>query len=92
MRNRTPTVAIVRVPDWPDAWQRYRFQGEYLIAPDGQRITTHRLEGILWRQASEERLAQARGRNRRRVSDSVVTVLRVRNSDWHRERFGTSAG
>lgn len=92
MRNRTPTVAIVRVPDWPDAWQRYRFQGEYLIAPGGERITPHRLEGLLWRQASEQRLAQVRARKRRRVSDSVVTVLRVRNCDWHRERFGVAAG
>lgn len=73
-------------------WTGWRMAGRELVSPDGDRITPERLRGLLWRQASEQRLAQVRARNRRRVSDSVVTVLRVRNSDWHRERFGSSAG
>lgn len=73
-------------------WTGWRMAGRELVSPDGDRITPERLRGLLWRQASEKRLAQVRSRNRRRVSDSVVTIVRVRNSDWHLERYGSSAG
>lgn len=92
MRNRTPTVAIVRVPDWPDAWAGWRFHNDRLIAPDGLRITQERLRGLMWRQDSEARLAALRARKRPRIGSQLVTVLRVANNDWHRERFGCSAG
>lgn len=89
--ERTPSVAIVRVPDWPDAWTGWRFSADRLVSPDGERITTERLAGLLWRQASEARLAALRARRKPR-SGHVVTVLRIRQDDWHRERFGAVAG
>lgn len=73
-------------------WTGWRMAGRELVSPDGDRISPERLRGLLWRQQAEARLAQVRSRNRRCVSDSVVTVLRVRNSDWHLERYGSSAG
>lgn len=91
-KDHTPSVAIVRVPEWPDSWPGWRFSGDRLVSPDGDRITPERLRGILWRQASEARLAALRARTRPRVGAGVVTVLRIRNDDWHRERFGAVAG
>lgn len=66
--------------------------GRDLVAPDGARISPERLRGLLWRQEAEERRDAARTRREKRVSSGLVTVLRVRNDDWHRNRFGTVAG
>lgn len=90
---RTPTVAIVRVPDWPDHWRGWYFSGPNLISPHGDRITPERLSGILWREAQQARLAKIRQRNAvRKIGSNLVTIIRVRNDDWHRERFGSIAG
>lgn len=93
-KDRLTNLPVVRVPDWPDAWHGWRFAADRLVAPDGSRITQERLRGLLWRQDSEARLAKLRATReaKQRVSRSVVTVLRVSNADWHRERFGTIAG
>ncbi len=68
--------------------------GRDLITPDGTRLTPERVRGLAWRQDAEARRDAARSRReaQKRVSRSVVTVLRIANDDWHRERFGTVAG
>lgn len=73
-------------------WEGWRLAGRELVAPDGSRISAERLRGLLWQQASEERLARVRARRKKRVGSGLVTVLRVQNDDWHRQRFGTLAG
>lgn len=78
----------------PEPWQGWRFAGRELVAPDGERITPERMRGLLWRQAAEARLTavQARSAARKAVSSDMVTVLRIKNRDWHAEHFGTCAG
>lgn len=93
-RSRKTDVVIVPVPQWPEAWTGWRFVGDRLTAPDGSKISQERLTGLLWRQDSEARLAKLRAAReaKQRVGKGVVTVLRICNADWHRERFGTVAG
>ena len=61
---------------------------------DGQRIAPERLRGLLWREKSEARIAKARAKREAFESDHkpLVTVLRISQDDWLRERFGTVAG
>lgn len=75
-------------------WQGWRLAGRDLVAPDGQRIAPERLRGLLWRQESEARLATAKAKREafEGISKNLVTVLRIPNSDWHHERFGSRAG
>ncbi len=44
-------------------WAGWRMAGRDLVSPDRQRISPERLRGLLFRQASEQRLAQSRLRN-----------------------------
>ena len=46
------------------AWHGWRFVGDRLIAPDGQKITQRRLSGLLWRDAAELRRAGYASRER----------------------------
>lgn len=90
-----PAVKIVEVPYWPQSWVGWRFTAdECLLSPHGERFTRQRLEGLAWRLAAEERrdAAKARAAARKRPGSSPVTVIRIRNNDWHREWFGTAAG
>jgi hypothetical protein len=66
-KDRTPTVAIVQVPFWPEAWSGWRFtaSGTQLVSPDGDRFTPERLRGLGWRQAQEARTAVHRAREQR---------------------------
>jgi hypothetical protein len=66
-KDRTPTVAIVQVPYWPEAWTGWRFtaSGAQLVSPDGDRFTPERLRGLGWRQAQEARTAAHRAREER---------------------------
>lgn len=75
-------------------WTGWRLAGRDLVSPEGDRIAPERLRGLLWRQDSEARRDAARARNaaKQRVSSMTVTVVRIANDDWHRERFGTVAG
>ena len=41
-------------------WAGWRFAGQVLVSPDGDRITPERLRGILWRETSEARLRSRR--------------------------------
>lgn len=43
--------------DLPPPFEGYRVTGPYLIGPGRQRITRERLDGLMWRDASELRLA-----------------------------------
>ncbi|MEZ0470072.1 DUF3653 domain-containing protein [Luteimonas salinilitoris] len=85
IHNRTPLYG---------PWKGWRLAGRDLVSPHGERFSPKRLEGLAWRQALEQRRDAARARNaqRKAVRQDVVTVLRVRNSDWHAERFGNRAG
>lgn len=89
--TRETNITIVRVPDWPETWHGWRFAHDRLICPEGRRISPERLQGLLWRQEAEARRDAARAR-KKRGQQEVVTVLRIRQADWHRERFGTVAG
>ena len=44
---------------WTDdtEWHGFRFAGRWLVGPDGDRMTPHRLRGLLWRDAMELRRA-----------------------------------
>jgi hypothetical protein len=50
-------------PDLPE-WTGWRITAQYLIAPDGQRITAERLRGLLWRDELELRRAGYASRRR----------------------------
>ena len=80
-------MLIVPVPVWPDAWVGWYFtqSGQYLVSPDGDRITPERLRGLLWRQACETRMAAIRAREERVCR--VVRGLR-RSVDKAREEDG----
>ncbi len=54
----------------------YRFAGRDLVAPDGQRLSVTRLEGLLWRDAMELRRAGFASRKAagRQQSVKVATV------------------
>lgn len=71
-------------------WTGWRMAGRELISPDGDRISPERMRGILWRHAQEQRRDAARSRREKRVSRSVVTILRINYDDWHRTTFGNS--
>lgn len=73
-------------------WDGWRLAGRDLVGPDGDRISPERLRGLLWRQQAEARRDAARVRREKRVSRRLVTVVRIDQGDWHRDRFGTVAG
>lgn len=79
------------------AWERWRFtpEGRYLVAPDGQHITQQRMEGILWRDEQELRLAGHRSRRNAEKAvrqGSTVKVVIVELRDWQERHFGKRAG
>lgn len=71
-------------------WAGWRLVGRELVSPDGVRMSAERVRGLAWRAEQEDRVAAAR--SRKSGLRGMVTVLRVRNSDWHNERFGSRAG
>ncbi len=72
-------------------WSGWRMAGRDLIGPEGIRLSERRLRGLLWREASEQRIAQARiKRAAYEGRQYQVTVIRLPLADWHRETFGTS--
>lgn len=74
-------------------WEGWRMAGDWLIAPDRRRINRARVEGLLWREEAEARLAKLRiAREAKKRVSRMVTVVRIDQQDWHRERFGTVAG
>lgn len=91
---------VVEIPskvEMHPAWERWRFtpEGRYLVAPDGQHITQQRMEGILWRDEQELRLAGHRSRRKaeRAVRQgSTVKVVIVDLATWQAKHLGRYAG
>lgn len=75
-------------------WLGWRLAGRDLVGPSGIRVSPERMKGLMWRHESELRRDNARARNAQRKAgqQAVVTVLRINQADWHRERFGSIAG
>lgn len=73
-------------------WDGWRMAGRELVSPDGERITTERLRGLMVRQALEARRDAARRRNEKRVSRMPVKVIVVDLADWQTRHFGRAAG
>lgn len=80
--------------DFTGPWQGWKLRGRHLVSPDGDRMLPGRLVGLAWRFQAEARRDAARAKREAaaRPGKSVVTVLRIPNDDWHRERFGSLAG
>lgn len=87
-------VLVSQRVDLTGPWQGWKVRGSNLVSPDGDRITPERLRGLAWRHALETRRDAARAKRAAHdgISRQVVTVLRIQNDDWHRERFGSLAG
>jgi hypothetical protein len=72
--------------DLPDDWQGWRLRGRHLVSPDGERITTERLLGLLWRDQLElrragyasRRRAEAARRDRQPVKVVIVELASLR--------------
>jgi hypothetical protein len=70
-------------------WQGYRLRNRELISPGGERITPERLEGLLWRDAMELRLA---GYASRREAERPKQLVRVVVVDLeHYRKHGVAA-
>ena len=63
--------------DLVGAWQGYRVRGNDLVAPDGQRIHRRRLEGLLWRDAQELRLAGFASRRKAEADRKASQLVKV---------------
>lgn len=68
--------------DLTDEWYGWRLRGRHLVSPDGERITRERLDGLLWRDAMELRLAgyasrrkAEQGRAKRQMVKVVIVEL-----------------
>lgn len=75
----------------------YRVAGNYLVSPDGQRITRARLEGLMWRDHTELLRAGYASRRKaetakKRFGSGEVKVVIIPLADWHAKHFGTIAG
>lgn len=95
MNPHAPRIVEIRA-DVPSQWAGWSFSacGRFLIGPNRQRITRERMEGILWRDEQELRRAGLKSRRKAEKAGhrGMVTVIRLPNADWHRERFGCIAG
>lgn len=60
--------------DFTGQWYGWKLRGRHLVAPDGQRISQERLDGLLWRDAMELRLA---GYSNRRQAEKPKQSVRV---------------
>lgn len=73
-------------------WEGWRMAGRDLISPEGERLSVHRLRGLMVRQNLEARRDAARRRNQKRVSSGMVKVVVVDLADWQARHFGRAAG
>lgn len=69
--------------DFEGDWYGWRLRGNFLVSPDRQYLTRERLEGLLWRDAQELRLAGLRSRREAMKPRQVVRVLVI---DLERQR------
>jgi len=70
--------------DFDGEWYGWRLRGNFLVSPDRQYLTRERLEGLLWRDAQELRLAGLRSRREAMKPRQVVRVLVI---DLEQQRF-----
>ncbi|MFC3329754.1 DUF3653 domain-containing protein [Xanthomonas fragariae] len=75
----------------------WRVAGNYLVSPDGDRMTPERLKGLVWRDQMELRLAGFATRRKaeaakKRFRQQTVKVVVVNLSSWRDRHFGTIAG
>ncbi|MBV6839706.1 phage protein [Xanthomonas campestris pv. merremiae] len=75
----------------------WRIAGNYLVSPDGDRMTPERLKGLVWRDSMELRLAGYASRRKaeaakKRFAQQTVKVVVVNLSSWRDRHFGTMAG
>ncbi|HBK46582.1 MAG TPA: hypothetical protein DDZ67_09150 [Xanthomonadaceae bacterium] len=72
----------------------WRIAGNYLVSPQGERMTPERLRGLLWRDQMELRLAgyasrrKAETGTRARQYQAKVKVVIVELDDWRERHFG----
>lgn len=73
-------------------------RGNYLVSPDGDRMTPERLVGLAWRDQMELRLAgyasrrKAEAGSRKAGQRQMVKVVVVDLGDFRERHFGKSAG
>lgn len=83
--------------DFTEEWNGWRLRGGCLVAPDGQRMTRTRLEGLMFRDKRELRLAGFASRRKAEAGkvaaghQRLVKVVVV-DLDEYRRALGTSAG
>lgn len=56
-KHRDTSITLVPFRDLPAAFAGWRFRGNELVSPDGDRVSVERLRGLLWRDAMELRRA-----------------------------------
>lgn len=76
----------------------WSLRGNYLVSPNGDRMTPERLAGLAWRDQMELRLAgyasrrKAEAGTRRAGQRQIVKVVVVDLGDFRERHFGRSAG
>ncbi|QHB71451.1 DUF3653 domain-containing protein [Stenotrophomonas sp. 364] len=76
----------------------WSIRGNYLVSPDGDRMTPERLVGLAWRGKMELRLAGYASRRKAEASKAIagrrqmVKVVVVDLGDFRERHFGKSAG
>ena len=63
--------------DLANEWTGFRLRGNDLVAPDGQRISKRRLEGLLWRDKQELRLAGFASRRKAEADRKANQMVKV---------------
>ena len=63
--------------DFTDDWYGWRLRGRHLVSPVGQRITRRRLEGLLWRDEIELRLAGFTSRRKAEAERPMRQLVKV---------------
>ncbi|WP_196480844.1 DUF3653 domain-containing protein [Xanthomonas translucens] len=76
----------------------WRVAGNYLVSPDGDRMTPERLKGLAWRDHMEMLRAgyasrrKAEAGRKRAGQQSMVKVVVVDLASWRDRHFGSMAG
>lgn len=88
-----PSEFIPLCRDWT-GW-RWTDSGMYLVSPDGDQISAHRLKGLLWRDSMELRragYASRKSAEKNRANRQKVKVLVVDLGDYRDRNCGQAAG
>ncbi|MEG3191611.1 hypothetical protein [Lysobacter sp. D1-1-M9] len=82
--------------DFDDDWYGWKLRGRELVSPDRQRISRTRLEGLLWRDAMELRLAGYASRRKAEAAKvaagrrQLVKVVVVELGEYRRHGVGAA--